>query len=471
MKIKNNTNLYDKKITKESKIVPLKISDNTFNKTKHFPSTTREWYNSIYVYNNSNNSLFFNKNLITLIKGYFFMYYNKTMWGIKNRSVRLRRLSMKRIFISKIGLKHTNKKVTINVHIYNEEKRILIQKLSKIMRLIFSIKNKNSTYKSAFDILRILDKQKMRISFIKYLNTMRNVIIAKLNYQKKLIKSNNISLDKTTVIVKSLLSDLHNINKMIISYDFYKESYKDYNNNIYGEFLRKFFLEKEIRLLNYYKLLLVINKNKFKSHYLSKLKVLLSKIFNKEIELNIINQKYAHLNSDIFTEALTIKLRKRKNRLLKTMKNFFNTFKVPAVNKIKSESMNEKNFLLKKVDIFFNKNLSTNDLLNELILDDNNYSSSGLNKEIENKYLNNLKYKQVVGIRIEAKGRLTQRLTASRSVFKVKWKGSIRNIDSSYKGMSSVNLRGFLSPNIQYSSISSTTRNGAFGIKGWMSGN
>ena len=44
------------------------------------------------------------------------------------------------------------------------------------------------------------------------------------------------------------------------------------------------------------------------------------------------------------------------------------------------------------------------------------------------------------GIRLEVKGRLTKRYRADRSVFKVKWKGGLKNIDSSFKGLSSVIL-------------------------------
>jgi hypothetical protein len=76
----------------------------------------------------------------------------------------------------------------------------------------------------------------------------------------------------------------------------------------------------------------------------------------------------------------------------------------------------------------------------------------------------------MAGVRLEAKGRLTRRLTASRSVFKIKWKGSLKNIDSSYRGLSSVMLRGYIKSNVQYSIINSKTRNGAFGLKGWISG-
>jgi hypothetical protein len=72
----------------------------------------------------------------------------------------------------------------------------------------------------------------------------------------------------------------------------------------------------------------------------------------------------------------------------------------------------------------------------------------------------------MAGVRLEAKGRLTRRLTASRSIFKIKWKGSLKNVYSSYRGLSSVLLRGHVKSNVNYSIINSKTRNGAFGIKG-----
>ena len=45
--------------------------------------------------------------------------------------------------------------------------------------------------------------------------------------------------------------------------------------------------------------------------------------------------------------------------------------------------------------------------------------------------LNNIKYKKVTGVRLEAAGRLTKRYTASRSIFKVKYKGNLVNTYSS----------------------------------------
>ena len=70
------------------------------------------------------------------------------------------------------------------------------------------------------------------------------------------------------------------------------------------------------------------------------------------------------------------------------------------------------------------------------------------------------------GIRVEAKGRLTRQRTASRSVFKMKYMGGLKNIDSSFKGRSAIMLRGDRKSNVQYSIVNTNGRNGAFGVKG-----
>jgi uncharacterized protein with ParB-like and HNH nuclease domain len=88
---------------------------------------------------------------------------------------------------------------------------------------------------------------------------------------------------------------------------------------------------------------------------------------------------------------------------------------------------------------------------------------------LKNFILRSLKHIDMAGIRIEAKGRLTRRFTASKSVFKMKWKGGLKNVDSSFRGLSAVLLRGHVKSNIQYSAQQSKNRNGAFGIKGWVS--
>ena len=103
---------------------------------------------------------------------------------------------------------------------------------------------------------------------------------------------------------------------------------------------------------------------------------------------------------------------------------------------------------------------------NTLIVTDLNLGRMSITNNIENIIFNIIKYKKISGLRLEATGRLSRRLTASRSIFKFKYKGSLKNIDSSYKRMPSVVLRGHIKPNIQYTKINSKTRNGSFGIKG-----
>lgn len=475
MENKNNISLlYLKKLHKQQKLIPLNTKHNSLNKTKYFPSTTREWYNSIYAYNNNNykNSILINERLTTLIKGYFYMFFNRKLLNFKNRSIRIKRLSLKRIFVGKIELKHTSTKAIITVYTYNEEKRILIRKLLYILRIYLKLlRNKSlSTFNSITAKLLLLDEHKKKVSLIDYLKTIRNIHILKLKDIRNDIYSykNGIITEKARLNINILLEELQTINNIIIVNKTDKKQFNIYDV-IYGKLVRKEFLEKEIKLLSYYKLLLLLNKNKFRINFLNKLKMLLTNLLGKEVELNIVDQKSAHLNSDFFTEAIAIKLRRRKNRLLRVIKAFLRTAKIPRLNKIEKNDFSKIPVVKKVETILYNKN-SKRDLLDKLLYN-NLLGSTYSGKNIELQVLKALKYKKIAGIRLEAKGRLTKRFTASRSLFKVKWKGSIRNIDSSYKGLSSVILRGNLRSNLQYSLVNSKTRNGAFGLKGWMSGN
>ena len=83
-----------------------------------------------------------------------------------------------------------------------------------------------------------------------------------------------------------------------------------------------------------------------------------------------------------------------------------------------------------------------------------------------NSVLSSIKNKSITGIRIEAAGRLTRRNTAERSISKLRYKGNLKNMDSSYKGLSSVLLRGHAKSNVQYTKLKSKLRIGSFGLKG-----
>lgn len=84
--------------------------------------------------------------------------------------------------------------------------------------------------------------------------------------------------------------------------------------------------------------------------------------------------------------------------------------------------------------------------------------------------MSSIKYTCLAGARLEGRGRLTKRFTASRAVFKVKWIGGLKTIESSFRSQSVVTLRGQSKPNVQYTLHRSKTRNGAFGLKGWIAG-
>jgi hypothetical protein len=118
----------------------------------------------------------------------------------------------------------------------------------------------------------------------------------------------------------------------------------------------------------------------------------------------------------------------------------------------------EKKVVIRRKKIIIGKFIKKEDLNKKVYL----YNNTLLYKNI----IKNLKYKHLAGFRLEANGRLNRRYTASRSMSKVKYKGNLLNIDSSYKGLSSVLLRNNLSSNLQYTKLNSKTRIGSFGLKG-----
>jgi hypothetical protein len=73
-------------------------------------------------------------------------------------------------------------------------------------------------------------------------------------------------------------------------------------------------LDNELELIRYYKFLLDLYDNKFK-YIIPKLKEIISKIYKKKVEFNIVSLKHMYLNSDILTQAIVLKLKVRKNKL------------------------------------------------------------------------------------------------------------------------------------------------------------
>src|SRR5271154_1053199 len=223
-------------------------------------------------------------------------------------------------------------------------------------------------------------------------------------------------------------------NKQILDY----KGLSKYIILFYKKLLKKS-LDKYL-LHKYYQQLIFINKSKFNYNYLQYLKKYLVKIYNKNIEFNLVNLRHFYLNSDILSESITLKISKNRRKLLK----YLNTLK-------------------RKVKVRNKKNIYYKPILNKL--------SNVEKKYLEEVILRDIKYKHVTGFRLETSGRLTRRYTASRSVSKLRYKGNLLNIDSSYRGLSSVLLKSNLKSNLQYSKLNSKTRIGSFCIKSLIKNN
>ena len=492
--------IFIKKLKDNVKIIPLNKTKNTLGPMRYFPPISQEWFNSIYAYNSlyTKNITIADKNLSKLIKSYFNLYFNKNLLNSKRILTRFRRLAVNKVFISKAELKHTSNKVIITLYVYNEERRALLNRIKRIENMLFpsfkfiSGKVYKNKILSLYEKLNIIKKEKVNFSF--WLEDIIKHMIEEINLEKKVLETiNKLNLRSQKILeIKALEESVKNILTIITACKndpIYLNNYE----NIYDKFFSKTLLDKEIIAITYFKLLLSLNKSKFEDKFLLSLKPFIHKIYNKEVKFNIVNLKAIYLNSDIFTQAISLKLRNRNNRLLTVLNYFLYMVKLPKVNLSKERfaHIKIKNLWINRVKnlSFESFNLKTkkdniNQLLTGLFTDSNflkklerkepyknyNKSKTSISSNLLNYVLSILKYKSMSGIRLEAKGRLTRRFTASRSVFKIKWKGSLKNIDSSYRGLSSVILRGHVKSNVQYSIVNSKTRNGAFGLKGWISG-
>jgi hypothetical protein len=211
-----------------------------------------------------------------------------------------------------------------------------------------------------------------------------------------------------------------------------------YVNKFYIKLIRKSL--RKLIVYMYHRQLVYINKSKFNYTYLQYLKNKLQLLFNKNIEFNFINLKYFYLNSNILSESILLKITRNRRKLLTHLRKL------------------NKKVIIQKKRVILGENLKK-----EKLSIREHYHNKYL---LENYIINSLKYKHITGFRLEAKGRLNKRFTASRSIHKLRYEGNLLNLDSSYKGLSSVLLKGNINSNLQYTKLNSKTRIGSFGIKG-----
>jgi len=306
-------------------------------------------------------------------------------------------LSLKRIFLGLPNIKHSNNSLLIYIHIFNKNKVYFKNKLSKL-NLLFKFNKENK------ELLKNL-----KLKFLKE-RFSNNIILRK--------QFNNYFSIHNLFILKNLL-----------------------NNIIWNKSLNSFF--KRTYLANIY-----LNNNKFNFLNIINLKNIISNIYQKKVNLNITNIKYAYLENNIFVNNLTRKLNDRKKGILKVLKKALKLIKIADMDPI----LLLKN---KKIKEYINNELSINKYTNYI------------NEYIHDKYqiiFKSIRNIHVIGISLEAKGRLTKRMTASRSVYKLKYKGNLKNIYSAYYRTSTPLLRGLLKSNINLVRSSSKNKNGSYGI-------
>lgn len=429
------------------KTIGLKSKKGILGNMKYLPSFSKEWKNTVYSYNKNNlkNLPINDININKIIQSYFNLFFKNPRFVGYSKYMRLkeRRTFLRKIFISDSEIKHTNDKVKITLYAINREKIFLKKKyitlykkmsLQLLERYIYLYKN------YILNIYEYLNKKYFIRNeyFFNYSIKSQNYVGFKLNYLGIFLILNNLLLKK------------------IWSYVIKNQS------------------KSFIKLLRKYNLLYSLNNFKFnRLILLPKLSNLLGNIIGKKIYYNIINLKSISYNTDIFTKILALKIKKTKENHVNRMLSILNKAYLPKVNTIQERT---KIHTLDNLDIFLSKYRNLNIISNIK----KNYSITSLLKNIfvekksssniHNIIYNSIKYKNMSGIQIEVKGRLTKRYRADRSVFSLKRKGGLKNIDSSFKGLSSILFRGNAKSNASYSWAKSKRRVGAFAVKGWISG-
>jgi hypothetical protein len=445
--------IFTGKANEKTQSIPFYVHDNHVGETKYLPAVSKQWKNNVYSYDSRNNINypFYNMSINSLIKGYFSLFFKHKFLGTKYISPRKKRKSLNKIFASNAEIKHTNNKAIVTVYVYNRERRVLMKKIKKLERHLI-------TFPSLW--LRHMKKTEMSVAEIELMQ----------NY-----------------ILNRSLFNLDNFSKDMLSK--YKKLYIVKRN------LKRFKLY--LSTLRRLRLKLGLNKLKLGNKFLFRLTNSISKYYNKKVVLNIVNLKFIASNSDIFTEILTLKIKNSKVDPLAKMRSLLARVVLPEVN-----SVIERGRIEKQVDFSLIPNkypsLNVHSIIKEKSLNDrldnllyNTFKEKNISEQ--NKYVvketpkvsishenyfskireiifNDIKYKCMAGARLIVKGRLTKRYRADRALYKFSWKGGLKNIDSAFKGLSSVVFRGYLDSNVEKSRFFSKRRIGAFGVRTWLSG-
>lgn len=469
---KNNLKIYNKFINEKYKIVPLNKRNADSGKTKYLPPYFEEWNNTTYSFNKNltQNITVYSSMINKIIKSYFNLLYLNYKYSIPQK----KRLFLKDIYSSDIKIKFTNSKAIITLYTLNLRKHLFTKYLNYFYY-----------YSMEKEWEEISSERKNRIGYEPYslIKILKNKFLKFIGIETIYFKQEKLFLSSNSHLIN--LNNFLKIKEILnLKFKIFDKGLKSYN------LFRKIHLIKEIKHI-YHRYLIILYKynylyffNNLKFYYknnsfIHKLRAKISILLNRKVELNIINLKNITHNPNIFTKALTIKLRKRKFNIIKSLITVINKGSILTKNYLHTESLLKN----RNLDLLENKfkDFSLISILNKnnlnKFLKDNfpfiKFSNTSINEDfitLYNTIFNLIKYKNMGGIRLEVKGRLTKRYRADRAIYKLHWKGGLKNIDSSLKRLSSVLYRGHLKSNVMYSISKSKRRIGSFAVKGWISG-
>nr|YP_009750556.1 ribosomal protein S3 [Akanthomyces lecanii]QIJ60561.1 ribosomal protein S3 [Akanthomyces lecanii] len=429
--------------------VPQKITLNNkiadIRKTKYLPSFSKEWKDTIYSYNKNTmkNIPSHHLNINKIIQSYFNLYFSTNKNNQNKRfispgkyiTMKRRRNLLRKIYVSNPDIKYTNNKAIITLFTLNRERNYLLKKYIKTNKKIQS-----------YLMQRYLFLYKNNIM------NLYNILCASHNYKNKhisyfLLRNKN----------KFIQYKLKYLSKFLLLKNLYLK-------RVWSQII-KTFIKRHLIFLRKYELLYSLNQLKFnKLTLLNKLSLLLNKILGKKIEYNIINLKSIIFNSDLFTQAITLKFQKRKSfNYKKNILSILGRVNFPYFKDVVGSAYNEStNYILNKykdgkILSYVNNHQNLDNFINKI--------HNATNKNIHKEIFNSIQYKNIEGIRIETNGRLTKRYRADRAVHYRKWKGGLQKTS-----LNSTLFRGNVNPNISYSIVNNTRRVGSFAIRGWISG-
>lgn len=435
---------------------------------KYLPSFSKEWTNTIYAYNKDTlkNMPIHTTNINNIVKGYFRLYFKNNLFinKIKKTILLKKRILLKRIYVSDAEIKHTANKAIIVLYIFNPEFKTLRKKYNSINKKIKRILLRK------YKLLYKRNINRLYKSFIK--TNINSLFLSWIRQKKPSFVNYKLYLLKNFLNLKNL-----------------------YSKKILSIFITKYYNKKKSHLRKY-DYLYSLNEYKFNRWiFIPKLTSYLENILGKKIEYNIVNLKSITYHPDLFINVLISRLsRKKPIRIHAILSRLLGITKLPRVNIIKERallkigknwnlinnrfdnlnitsnffSLQEKNLNTKQLFVQSNK-FNTRDNLDNLINEIQNFNLKKRNK-IHPFIFNSIKYKNLGGMRLKLNGRLTKRYRADRAVHVLKWKGGLKDIDSSFKGLTSVLYRGNTNPNNAYFLGKGKRRIGSFALKGWISG-